>query len=304
MKWNVDHLPAFVAVATHSGISEAARKMDQPKSSVSRIINRLEEDVGLQLFLRGPREFTLTADGTLFYKHAIRILEQVDAASAELAGLGDAPRGKLTVALPMAFSREIVSPHLTGFLADYPELRLDIRISSFMPDLARDQIDMAVVVGSLPDSDFVQQALVAAPLIWIASPKVAASLPAELDPLILARQVRVTETRYAQNALPVRSVGGESVTARLDVDSMLQVNDPLIVRDMVASGFGVGFAPHIYCRNAIADGTLVQLAPQLQIKHESRLSLLHAGRRRMPPKTRAFITFLQACCSGHIIQNG
>ena len=76
MKWNVDHLPAFVAVATHNGISEAARKMDQPKSSVSRIINRLEEDVGLQLFLRGPREFTLTADGTLFYKHAIRILER------------------------------------------------------------------------------------------------------------------------------------------------------------------------------------------------------------------------------------
>ena len=148
-----------------------------------------------------------------------------------------------------------------------------------------------------------QQALVAAPLVWIASPEVATSLPSRLDPLILARQVRVTETRYAQNALPVRSVGGESVTARLDVDTMLQVNDPLIVRDMVASGFGVGFVPHIYCRNAIADGTLVQLAPQLQIEHESRLSLLHAGRRRMPPKTRAFITFLQACCGGHIIQN-
>ena len=93
------------------------------------------------------------------------------------------------------------------------------------------------------------------------------------------------------------------MTARLDLETMLQVNDPLIVRDMVASGYGIGFAPHIYCRNAIAEGTLVQLAPQLQIKHESRLSLLHAGRRRMPPKTRAFITFLQACCSGHIIQN-
>ena len=44
MNWNSDHLPAFVAVATHGGISAAARIMGQPKSSLSRIINRLEED--------------------------------------------------------------------------------------------------------------------------------------------------------------------------------------------------------------------------------------------------------------------
>ena len=179
----------------------------------------------------------------------------------------------------MAFSREGCRPFLPRFLAEYPDLHLDLTVSSFMPDLARDQIDMAVVVGSLPDSDFVQQALVATPLIWIASPEVAANLPPRPDPYLLASQIRVTETRYAQNALPVRSAGGERLTARLDVDSMLQVNDPLIVRDIVASGYGVGFAPHIYCRNAIADGTLVQLAPQLQIEHESRLSLLH----RAPP---------------------
>ena len=303
MKWNVDHLPAFVAVARHGGISAAARAMGQPKSSLSRIISRLEDDVGIHLFLRGTREFTLTADGALFYQHAVRICEQVDAASAELSGLGVTPHGRLAVALPMAFSREVVSPFLPRFLAEYPDLHLDLTVSSFTPDLARDQIDLAVVVGSLPDSDFVQQALVTAPLIWIASPEVAASLPSRPDPHLLAGQVRVTETRYAQNVLPVRSAGGERVTARLDVETMLQVNDPLIVRDIVASGYGVGFAPHIYCRNAIADGTLVQLAPQLQIEHESRLSLLHPGRRRMPPKTRAFITFLQACCSGHISQN-
>lgn len=299
MKWNVDYLPAFMAVADHGGISAAARVLGQPKSSLSRMISRLEEDVGLQLFLRGPRDFSLTQDGALFYQHAVRICEQVDAASAELSGHGDAPRGRLAVALPMAFSREVVSPNLPRFLAEYPDLRLDIRISSFMPDLARDQIDMAVVVGSLPDSDFVQQALVAAPLIWIASPQIAASLPQSPDPALLASKVQVIETRYAETKLPIHAANGDRANARLDTDSMVQVNDPLIVRDMVASGYGVGFAPDIYCRAAIAEGTLVQMAPQYRIAHESRLSLLHPSRRLMPAKTHAFITFLRACSSGH-----
>ena len=129
MKWNVDHLPAFVAVARHGGISAAARAMGQPKSSLSRIISRLEDDVGIHLFLRGTREFALTADGALFYQHAVRICEQVDAASAELSGLGDTPHGRLAVALPMAFSREVVSPFLPRFLAEYPDLHLDLTLS-------------------------------------------------------------------------------------------------------------------------------------------------------------------------------
>ena len=153
MNWNVDHLPAFVAVAEVGGISAAARRLGEPKSTISRAIARLEEDIGLQLFVRGPRSLRLTHDGSQFYQHAIRILEQVEAASAELAGLSETPRGTLTVALPMAFAREIVGPHLARFQAEYPDIRLNLRIGSGQPDLIRDAIDMAVIVGSATDSD-------------------------------------------------------------------------------------------------------------------------------------------------------
>ena len=173
-----------------------------------------------------------------------------------------------------------------------------------MPDLVRDQIDMAVVVGRMTNSDLVQQTLVEAPLAWIASPEVAESLPSALTADLLTQQVRVIETRYAKTMLPVRMEGSvDIINTRMNTDALVQVNDPLIVRDMVASGYGVGLAPLIYCRAAIADGRLVQLAPHLQINHESRLSLLHPGRRLMPPKSRAFIDFLRACCSGHLSQS-
>ena len=91
INWNVDHLPAFVSVKEAGSISVAARKLGEPKSTISRAISRLEDNIGLQLFVRGPRSLRLTHDGSQFYQHAVRILEQVEAASAELAGLSETP---------------------------------------------------------------------------------------------------------------------------------------------------------------------------------------------------------------------
>ena len=181
MKWNVNDLPCFVAVADLGGISAAARALNIPKSSISRTLSRLEDGLGLQLFVRGSHALRLTHDGTQFYRHAVRILEQVEAATAELSGLGETPRGLLTVSLPMAFGREIVGPQLSGFQQRYPDIRLDIRIGSGLPDPLREQIDVAVVVGTAPDSDLIQQRLIDAPLVWVANQETAATLPETFD---------------------------------------------------------------------------------------------------------------------------
>ena len=298
MKWNIDDLPTFVAVADLGGISAAARHLGAPKSSISRIITRLEDDVGLQLFLRDTRALRLTPDGTQLYRHARRILEQVEAATAELAGLRETPRGALTVALPMAFGREIVAPRLAAFKALYPDIRLNIRIGSTQPDLLRDQIDLAVIVGAAPDSDFMQQRLIDTPLIWIASPAIAATLPKSFHPDRTGERITVAETRYAGVAVTVTTPQGGSAQVRLDPSRLVQVNDPLIVRDMVIAGCDLSFAPRIYCEAGLADGTLVQMYPAFRIQHESSLSLLFPGHRLLPLKARVFIDFLRQVC-GH-----
>ena len=298
MKWNIDDLPAFVAVADLGGISAAARHLGAPKSSISRIITRLEDDVGLQLFLRDTRSLRLTPDGTQFYRHARRILEQVEAATAELAGLRETPRGALTVALPMAFGREIVAPHLAGFRRLYPDIRLDIHIGSTQPDLLRDQIDLAVIVGAAPDSDMMQQRLINTPLIWIASPTIAADLPSSFAAGGTGEMITVAETRYAGDVIEVITPSGEPANVELDLSRLVQVNDPLIVRDMVASDCGLSFAPRLYCEAGLADGTLVQMYPDCVIRRESSLSLLFPGHRLLPLKARVFIDFLKEIC-GH-----
>jgi DNA-binding transcriptional LysR family regulator len=296
MKWNTNDLPAFVTVADLGGISAAARHLGTPKSSVSRVISRLEDDIGLQLFVRGTRALRLTPDGAQFYRHARRILEQVEAATAELAGLRETPRGDLTVALPMAFSREIVAPHLDGFQALYPDIRLEIRIGSSQPDLLRDQIDLAVIVGSAPDSDLMQQRLIESPLIWIASPEIAAKLPDSFQADQIGKMIAVAETRYADGTIKVATPQGGMAQVRLDPARLMRVNDPLVVRDMVASGSGLSLAPTIYCEAALANGALIHMYPDIHIIQESSLSLLFPSHRLLPLKARVFIDFLKEIC--------
>lgn len=297
INWNVDHLPAFVSVAEAGSISVAARKLGEPKSTISRAISRLEDNIGLQLFVRGPRSLRLTHDGSQFYQHAVRILEQVEAASAELAGLSETPRGTLTVALPMAFGREIVGPQLARFQSEFPEVQLNLRIASGQPDLIRDSIDMAVIVGSAASSDLVQQRLIDTQLIWIASPEVASALPENPGPDELASLIGAVEARYG--AAPVSVVDGNGVTHDIALrrEKIMQVNDPIMLRDFVRADGGLSFAPDLYCRAAIAEETLAQVYPEVRIRQESSLSLLYPGRRLLPKKAQAFIDFLKNVCA-------
>ena len=82
----------------------------------------------------------------------------------------------------------------------------------------------------------------------------------------------------------------------LDTRQVMRVNDPIMLREIVRSGGGLSFAPDIYCRAAIADGTLVQVYPDIQIREESSLSLLYPGRRLVPKKAQAFMDFLRLTC--------
>lgn len=291
LHWNIDDLPAFIAVADQQGVSAAAAALGRPKSTISRSISRLEDDLGLKLFVRTPRALRLTHDGKQVYAHALQIMEQVDQATADIAGLRRTPSGKLTIAMPMAFSREIIAPHLPDFIAAYPEIQLELIAASGQQDLLRDQIDIAVAVGAQPDSDLIQQKLVEAQLIWVAAPAIAAELDPDLGASLLGDYIKICETRYRHIKIGTRDANRDY--SELDLTRIAHVNDPVMVREMIAGGAGLGFAPSLYLTKRIADGTLVPLYEHHRIMQASHISLLYPGRRLLPHKAQLFIAFLQ-----------
>lgn len=296
MKWKLDDIPIFLAVLEQGGISAAAQALGSPKSTVSATLSRLEQGLGLRLIDRSSRSLRVTAEGEAFYRQAQLIMEQAGEADALMAGLGAAPKGRLAVALPPAFTQEMVAPHLSAFRARHPGIELEIVVTSQGAALVRDRVDLAVVVGVLEDSELVSCPLVAAKLIWVASPAwLAEHAPGESLEEI-RRQVQVCETRYAQRRMPVH-VNGEA--AWIDLErGITRVNDPLVVRSVVMAGGGISLLPYHYCTEPLAEGRLVEVLPHVCFDQAgSRLTAVYPSRQLLSPRVRAFLEFLRELCA-------
>lgn len=296
MKWNVDDLPIFLAVHDKQSISAAARHLSMPKSSVSRILNRLEEHLDVRLFDRNTRQMRLTAEGEIFAMHATSILDQVHLADATLSGMRHAPSGVLKVSLPMAFSREIIGGRLAEFSENYPNITLQISVGAQPVNLLREDLDLAFMVGPIEDSELVGQQVSDTPLIWVASASYADQLDLKPKLAELRPHLRFCERRYQTDRLPIRTPSGKQF---LDTSNLMSVNDPVILRDIALQGGGVALLPRIYCEKHMAKGALVQLCAPLIPEARATIYAVTASRRLQPQKAHVFIEFVRACVASY-----
>ncbi|MES1023407.1 LysR substrate-binding domain-containing protein [Gloeocapsa sp. BRSZ] len=144
---------SFVKVVETGGFSEAARQLELAVSSVTRQVNSLEAMLNTQLLNRSTRSITLTLQGQKYYDKAVQILQDVEAANLCVMEQGEVPRGILRVSLPVTFGRLHVAPILSEFLAQYPELKLDLQLSDGLANLVEADLDVVVRIGNLDRSN-------------------------------------------------------------------------------------------------------------------------------------------------------
>lgn len=291
MHWNIDDTPIFIAVIDRQGISAAAIHLAISKSKVSKVITRLEEALGVRLLERNSRNIRITSEGQAFYQQCLLINEQVAATKNVMSGLTSKPSGKLVVALPVAFCREFVSRHLEGFYQQYPQITLEIIVTSHPVDIIREQIDIAVVVGTLSDSELIVKPLYEGGLVWITSPAYLANNVLGESVADLMGHLRICETRYASHKFLIRYQG-----QKLDLDlggNISYINDPTSVREAVLHGCGVSVLAEQYCKQQLRDGELVAVYPKIGFATGvAKLSAIYPSRRLISNKTRAFLDFL------------
>ncbi len=145
-------MQVFEAVAQAGSLAAAARELELSTVTVMRSIAELEARLNNTLLLRGPRGVELSPAGELFAASSEQILEHIAAAERSAAGLHAHPAGQLTVALPMLMDQQIFMPIALDYLEAFPDVQLLTRASEGLPKLLEDNIDVALVVGHLPDS--------------------------------------------------------------------------------------------------------------------------------------------------------
>ena len=149
----------FVKVVEQGSFIAAAKTLRLPKTTVSRKVQELETRLGAQLLHRTTRKLGLTEAGNVYYEHSQRIARELDEAESAVTQLQGGPRGWLRITAPYSLGIERIAPLLGEFHARHPEVRVEMLLSNEPLDLIDREIDVALRVGNLPDSNLIARRL-------------------------------------------------------------------------------------------------------------------------------------------------
>ena len=129
MNPSLDSLQAFAQAASCGSLSAAARRLGKSQSTVSEAVARLELDLGVELFERGPRRLQLTEAGSSLLAHAEQVLTANDRLARNAASLAAGQEAKLTLALSDAYQPKQYQARLVELDRRFPDLEFECLIA-------------------------------------------------------------------------------------------------------------------------------------------------------------------------------
>lgn len=283
-------LRCFVAVVETHSFSAAARQLRLAPSSVTKHVQSLETAMNVALVHRTTRRISVTDAGERFYLQCLEILAQIDSAAAVMVAERELS-GHLRVAAPPSFAASMLSPHIHAFLADHPGLSVYIMVTSAVPDLIRDRIDVAITVQEAPESKLEHIPLASSPRVLCASPGYLARCGTPERPEDLFHH-ECLSARFSElaEAWHLRRAGGEWQTVH--VRSRLLSDNGDLLRQACIMGSGITNPYEFHVRDDLAAGRLVRVLPDHEVKPRTIYAVI-PHRHIIRPQTKAFIAFLR-----------
>jgi DNA-binding transcriptional LysR family regulator len=285
----LDAMKTLIAAVDGGSLSAASRVLNMPLATVSRKVSDLEAHLQTQLLFRTSRKLMLTEAGQAYIAASRRILEEIDEAERAAAGEYRAPRGHLTVTAPIMFGRLHVAPVVLDFLKAYPEITVRLILSDEVVGLVEGQIDAAIRIGRLSDSNMVVARLGGIRWVTCASPDYLATngrpeTPGELQ----IHGCIMFEGVYSSNLWTF----GSGPEAHIQpVRPRLAVNTADTAIAAAIAGAGITRVLSYQVAQPVAEGALVLILRRFE-PDPMPVHLVHAGHTLLPLKLRAFRDFL------------
>jgi len=288
---------AFLCAADNESFSKAAQQLEVKTSTVSRYIAQLEADLGVALFNRSTRGLVLTEGGTVFREHAALSIQALEDARHVTASLNTSPQGHLRVTMPVSFGRRHVLRHLPRFLEQYPDISIDAVVTDEVVNLIDSGIDLAIRVGTLPDSQLMARKLAEHHRIVCASPTYVAkhgapATPEELGSHQALRFTLAGDDKWLLVGKPDRGAKGKEVAVRLQ--GSIRANDTESILGLAVAGSGVALLPNWSVNEALKAGDLVHLLPDWQAqmgRSPGAVWAIYPPKKKVSSKVRAFVDF-------------
>ncbi|WP_157281270.1 LysR family transcriptional regulator [Pelomonas sp. Root1237] len=289
---NLNRLAVFVAVVETGSLSAAARRLGIATTMVSAHMQRLEREVGASLLLRTTRSLRMTEAGEGFFDAARQIVADTERAIAAAAGNTAEPRGRLRVTAPVDYAERVLAPVAVALTQRHPQLQIDVLAVDRPLDLVAEQIDVAIRIGQLADSELRATRIRSFSAYVVASPSLLEGRAAPAHPGELAALPLIALTVLPQPLQCRFNADGEAEQA-VRLQSVLSFNTASALRSAALAGGGMAMLPDYLVADDLAAGRLVRLLPGWHLP-EGGIHALYPAAQQPPRKTRLLIETLRA----------
>lgn len=293
---DLNDLRLFVHAVEAGGFAAASRRLGIPKSTLSKRLGVLEENLGVRLVQRTTRSFVLTELGRDVFDHARAALIEAESAEAVVRRRQAEPSGpvRLTASVPVAQYQ--LAPHLPVLALAYPHIRLEVHASDRLVDIVQEGFDIAVRshFSPLPDSGLVQRRVAVESLLLVAAPDYLARRGEPDGPASLTEHDGLLSNPRAM-AWALSEVGGalQSVVPRV----RLVADESTVLLEAARAGLGIACLPESLCNAELASGSLHRVLPAWTAGSVTTTILL-PYRRGLLPAVRTIVDALALRLSG------
>ncbi len=287
-------MEVFVRVVEHGNFSRTAEALNLTPSAISKLVSRLEDRLGVTLFLRSTRGLQLTPEGQVFFDRAQQIVSEIEQSERAVSSAAMDARGTLRVNSNIPFARHYLLPIVPEFLAAYPGITLDLVQTDMSVDLIYERADIAIRTGHLSDSSLRARKLLESPRRVVASPEYLSRFGTPAHPSELAAHNCLNFN--IRRSLDVWPFDGSRVgdSPRLDqsVKGNMRVDNGETMRRLCLAGLGLARLSDFHIGPDLENGRLVAVLEAYNPGDTEPVQALFVDHAHMANRIRVFIDFL------------
>lgn len=296
MNDRIRELGFFLRVSAEESFSAAARSLDLDPSTISKLIRRLENRLGVRLFHRTSRVLQLTQEGEQFLAAAQKVMEALEEAEASVSPAVTDVTGVLRISSTAAFARRRLAPLLPSFLQAHPLVRVEVIVAATPPDLFEQQIDISFQSGNIPDSTLVARRITTARWHLCAAPAylARAGTPQTPDELPSHQCLNFLPGSF-RSRWPLKL--GEQIST-LEPKAVAAANNGDMLCTLATLGMGIARLADYHIDAELRAGQLVKVLEAHELEREP-IYAVFASKRHLRPRVRVFLEHAGAALGQH-----
>ncbi|MFL1504936.1 LysR substrate-binding domain-containing protein [Pseudomonas sp. O64] len=278
---------AFVRVVDTGSFSRASDQLALPRSTVSKLITDLEKHLGIKLMHRTTRALAPTLEGLEYYRHARRLVAELDEVDSAARGQVLKPGGHLRVDAPASFANCLLIPALVDFHREYPDITIALGISDRAVNIVGEGVDCVIRAGKLDDMAMIGRKVADLEYLTCAAPSYLDRRGVPQSPEDLQNNHLKVGYFFTGSGKPEPLIF-ETAGQRIEVnDCAFSTNEGNGLKEMLLAGLGVGQHFTSIVQYYLDTGQLIRVLPHWS-RPATPLHILYPPNRHQSARLKVF----------------